>query len=49
MKLFSWNSKGLGGRQKINAINNFVKKERPTMLLLQETKMEVDVAKGKIS
>ena len=39
MKAVSWNYRGLGGENKVEAIRNIIKSERPNILLLQETKM----------
>ena len=39
MKAVSWNCRGLGGENKVEAIKNIIKSERPDILLLQETKM----------
>ena len=39
MKAISRNCRGLGGENKVEAIKNIIKSERPDILLLQETKM----------
>ena len=39
MKVVSWNCRGLGGENKVEAIKNIIKYERPDIMLLQETKM----------
>ena len=39
MKVVSWNYRGLGGENKVEAIRNIIKYEWPNILLLQETKM----------
>jgi hypothetical protein len=40
MKVVSWNCRGLGQREKKKAKGNFIKTERPHILLIQETKMQ---------
>ena len=39
MKTVSWNCRGLGGANKVEAIKDIIKFERPYILLIQETKM----------
>ena len=39
MKAVSWNCRGLGRENKVEAIRNIIKTERPDILLLQEKKM----------
>ena len=39
MKAVSWNCKGLGIENKVEAIRNIIKSERPDILLLYETKI----------
>jgi exonuclease III len=39
MKLVSWNCRGLGGREKKEAIGKIIRVEKPQILLIQETKM----------
>jgi exonuclease III len=40
MKVVSWNCRGLGQREKKEAMGNLIKTERPHILLIQETKMQ---------
>ena len=40
MKLVSWNCRGLGGQQKVEAIKNFKFIKKLTILTIQETKMK---------
>ena len=39
LKIISWNCKGLGGLNNVEAIKDIIKSEKPDILLLQETKM----------
>ena len=39
MKVVSWNYRGLGIENKVEAIRNIIKSESPDILLLEETKM----------
>ena len=39
MKAVSWNYRRLGGENKVEAIRNIIKSERPDILLHHETKM----------
>ena len=39
MKTVSWNCRGLGGSSKVEEIKDIIKSERPTILLIQETKV----------
>ena len=39
MKIVSWNCRGLGETNKVEAIKDIIKYERPNILLIQETKM----------
>ncbi|KAG2696688.1 hypothetical protein I3760_07G070900 [Carya illinoinensis] len=41
MKLLSWNAHGLGNPQGIRILHDLVKKEVPSILFLQETKLHV--------
>lgn len=38
IKILSWNSKGLGHPSKSNALKDLINQEKPTIVLLQETK-----------
>ena len=39
MKVISWNYMGSGGSSKVEAIKYIIKYERPSILLIQETKI----------
>lgn len=41
MKLISYNIRGLGGKVKKKEIQKLVREQKPNMLCVQETKMEV--------
>lgn len=40
MKLVSWNCRGLGSAQKVKSLKDLIIFENPTILLIQETKIE---------
>jgi exonuclease III len=40
MKLLSWNCRGFNSNSKVEALRDLVKIENPSVILLQETKME---------
>jgi exonuclease III len=40
MKLLSWNCRGFGSIKKIEALRYLIKTEKPSIVLLQETKLE---------
>jgi exonuclease III len=40
MKFLSWNCRGFGSNSKVEALKDLVKIEKPSVILLQETKME---------
>jgi exonuclease III len=44
MKIFSWNFRGFDSISKVEALKDLVKMEKPSVILLQETKMEDYVA-----
>jgi exonuclease III len=39
MKVVSWNSRGLGSKEKKEEVGKLIRVENPLILLLQETKM----------
>ncbi|KAJ9685364.1 hypothetical protein PVL29_017406 [Vitis rotundifolia] len=40
MKIISWNTKGLGSRNKRRVIKDFLRSENPDVVMIQETKKE---------
>jgi len=44
MRYISWNCRGLGSPQKVEAMRDLVRINKPEILLVQETKMEDDSA-----
>ena len=44
MRYISWNCKGLGSTQKTEAMKDLVRINKPEILLIQETKLEGDLA-----
>lgn len=42
MRYISWNCRGLGSPQKVEAMRDLVRINKPEILLVQETKMEDD-------
>jgi exonuclease III len=42
MNIVSWNCWGLGSKEKVESVMNLVKKENPSILLIQETKLNME-------
>jgi exonuclease III len=42
MKVVSWNCRGLGQAEKIEALRKLIRIEKPQILLIQETKLKGD-------
>jgi exonuclease III len=40
MKVVSWNCRGMGEREKKEAMGKLIKSENPQIILIQETKMQ---------
>ena len=38
MKIISWNTKGLGSRKKLRVVKDFLRSEKPDVVMIQETK-----------
>ena len=42
MKIISWNTKGLGSKKKRRVVKDFLRSEKPDVVMIQETKKEYD-------
>ena len=40
MKIISWNTRGLGSRNKLRVVKGFLRLENPDVVMIQETKKE---------
>jgi exonuclease III len=40
MKILSWNCRGFDNKSKVEALRDLIKSEKPSVILLWETKME---------
>jgi len=49
MRITTWNMRGSNGKQKLRLIKKRIKEDRPTILLLQETKRGEGVLKDRLS
>ena len=38
MKIISWNTRGLGSRKKRRVVKDFLRSEKPDVVMIQETK-----------
>ena len=42
MKIISWNTRGLGSKKKRRVVKDFLRSEKPDVVMIQETKKECD-------